>query len=215
MATIDFPNSPSVNQTYTYNNRTWLWNGNAWVLAVNNVALQQGLHTALVPVQAMADDLSGSLTAPGSLLTIYNSTYGVLGYYRQFSGTANNFVGVPFNLPKGARGGAIKFRIVGFSPSADASAQTWTLNSYNVANGTNVYTTTGQTTQSINVSFTTTTANAYYVSAFSGTFTITTDADGVQPFFTLYRQGATDTSNVAFNLVACEIQYTINQPTDA
>jgi hypothetical protein len=28
---IDFPSSPTLNQTYTFNGRTWKWNGTAWV----------------------------------------------------------------------------------------------------------------------------------------------------------------------------------------
>jgi hypothetical protein len=27
---INFPNSPSLNQTYVYGNITWAWNGSAW-----------------------------------------------------------------------------------------------------------------------------------------------------------------------------------------
>lgn len=28
---IDFPSSPTLNQQYTFNGRTWQWNGTAWV----------------------------------------------------------------------------------------------------------------------------------------------------------------------------------------
>jgi hypothetical protein len=28
---IDFPSSPTLNQRYTFNGRTWQWNGTAWV----------------------------------------------------------------------------------------------------------------------------------------------------------------------------------------
>ena len=27
---INFPNSPSLNQTYVFGNITWVWNGSAW-----------------------------------------------------------------------------------------------------------------------------------------------------------------------------------------
>lgn len=30
MATINFPASPALNDTYTFNNNTWLWNGGGW-----------------------------------------------------------------------------------------------------------------------------------------------------------------------------------------
>ncbi len=32
MPTINFPSSPSLNQTYALGNRTWKWNGSAWEL---------------------------------------------------------------------------------------------------------------------------------------------------------------------------------------
>ena len=28
---IDFPSSPTTNQTYTYNNKVWVYSGTAWV----------------------------------------------------------------------------------------------------------------------------------------------------------------------------------------
>lgn len=32
MATINFPSSPTLNQTYTYGNQTWYWNATGWAL---------------------------------------------------------------------------------------------------------------------------------------------------------------------------------------
>jgi hypothetical protein len=32
---INFPSSPSLNSTYTYLNRTWIWTGQAWKLTPN------------------------------------------------------------------------------------------------------------------------------------------------------------------------------------
>lgn len=39
---IDFPTSPVANQTYTFNGRTWVWNGSGWERQINagqNVAV--------------------------------------------------------------------------------------------------------------------------------------------------------------------------------
>jgi hypothetical protein len=48
MAAINFPNSPSVNQQYTQNGRTWYWDGQSWLASNSNwIVLQDDLvnHT--------------------------------------------------------------------------------------------------------------------------------------------------------------------------
>ncbi len=30
MAAIDFPTSPTIGQIYTFNGRSWVWDGTAW-----------------------------------------------------------------------------------------------------------------------------------------------------------------------------------------
>lgn len=37
MATIDFPNSPNVNDTFTVGERTWKWTGSTWDVVVTTV----------------------------------------------------------------------------------------------------------------------------------------------------------------------------------
>lgn len=73
---IDFPSSPSLNQTYTYNGRTWRWNGEGWQLetavptgsigtaeladgAVTDAKLATGLSPELAAGTAAAPSLSG------------------------------------------------------------------------------------------------------------------------------------------------------------
>lgn len=36
MAAIDFPNSPSVNDTFTVGDRTWKWDGTTWNMVISN-----------------------------------------------------------------------------------------------------------------------------------------------------------------------------------
>jgi hypothetical protein len=36
---IDFPVSPALNQEYTFDGRTWLWNGSGWEVKANQVIL--------------------------------------------------------------------------------------------------------------------------------------------------------------------------------
>jgi len=49
--TIDFPSSPTLNQRYTFNGRTWQWNGSAWV-ALSQEATSSTVSTDLDPVIA-------------------------------------------------------------------------------------------------------------------------------------------------------------------
>jgi hypothetical protein len=37
---MDFPNSPTVNQTYTVGDKTWKWSGTAWEIVVNRPAMR-------------------------------------------------------------------------------------------------------------------------------------------------------------------------------
>lgn len=42
MAAIDFPNSPSVNDTHTVGNRVWKWNGTVWEVVRSTVPYATG-----------------------------------------------------------------------------------------------------------------------------------------------------------------------------
>jgi hypothetical protein len=37
MPNINFPSSPALNQTYSFNNRTWIWNGSGWKVVTPNM----------------------------------------------------------------------------------------------------------------------------------------------------------------------------------
>jgi hypothetical protein len=41
MAAIDFPNSPTLNQEFTANGRTWIWNGTVWANKVSNTSVSR------------------------------------------------------------------------------------------------------------------------------------------------------------------------------
>ena len=42
MTAIDFPNSPSVNDTHTVGNRIWKWNGTVWEVVRSSVPYSTG-----------------------------------------------------------------------------------------------------------------------------------------------------------------------------
>ena len=46
---INFPDSPSVGQTYTVGNRIWTYNGTAWVLTTSGVVPDGGIFDGGTP----------------------------------------------------------------------------------------------------------------------------------------------------------------------
>lgn len=51
---VDFPSSPSLNDTYTSGGRTWKWNGTGWI--VQPVVLTLGAVTAALGYTPLPDD---------------------------------------------------------------------------------------------------------------------------------------------------------------
>jgi hypothetical protein len=71
MPAIDFPNSPSVNQTFTVGERTWKWTGTAWdVVVTTQVTGPQGEPGEGIAAGGTADQV---LTKASS--TNYDTTW--------------------------------------------------------------------------------------------------------------------------------------------
>lgn len=59
MTTINFPNSPAVNDTYSFNNRTWVWNGSGWARDVTVTDIINGVITGGTTGQVLTKVNSG------------------------------------------------------------------------------------------------------------------------------------------------------------
>jgi hypothetical protein len=66
MPAIDFPNSPSVNDTHTVGNRVWKWNGTVWEVVRSTVPYSTGATGAT--------GSTGPTGAAGAILAINNDT---------------------------------------------------------------------------------------------------------------------------------------------
>jgi len=75
---IIFPSSPAVNQTYTFNGRTWYWNGSAWQLQVNSLQVIGGTLTNNLTLAAGTTSLSPLTFQSGTNLT--TATAGAIEY---------------------------------------------------------------------------------------------------------------------------------------
>lgn len=80
---IDFPASPTLNQTYTYNGRSWKWDGSAWMAvdASNDYPLLSSSNTFSASPQTINASASAkglviknNATTPGNPLEIQNSS---------------------------------------------------------------------------------------------------------------------------------------------
>lgn len=86
---IDFPTSPATNQVYSYNNRSWTWNGSAWLSAQPSNSFgnifSSGRLTVSSGVPVPTTDISTS--------TIYYTPYNgnIISLYDGTSWTANTF----------------------------------------------------------------------------------------------------------------------------
>jgi hypothetical protein len=75
---IDFPLSPSLNDIYTYNSKSWTWNGYAWVISMG---------VGSVAGVASFNGFSGAISLSGTTQEIEIN-----------SSTANLVVGLPDNV---------------------------------------------------------------------------------------------------------------------
>ncbi len=65
---IDFPNLPTVNQTFTSSGRTWKWTGVRWEIVVLNVDTLENYYTSQQVDEAIAGYTSLSDTPPTSAI---------------------------------------------------------------------------------------------------------------------------------------------------
>ena len=61
MPAIDFPNSPSVNDTHTVGNRVWKWNGTVWEVVRSTVPYSTGATGPTGPTGATVTGPTGSV----------------------------------------------------------------------------------------------------------------------------------------------------------
>ena len=61
MPAIDFPNSPSVNDTHTVGNRVWKWNGTVWEVVRSTVPYSTGPTGPTGPTGSTVTGPTGSV----------------------------------------------------------------------------------------------------------------------------------------------------------
>jgi len=97
---LNFPDSPSLNQSYTFNNKTWTYNGNAWALAYGSLTtslVTEGSNLYFTNVRAMAaitGNTLSNITVSGNV-TVGNIRLSTNGVVTFPDGTRQNTAAVP------------------------------------------------------------------------------------------------------------------------
>jgi hypothetical protein len=124
---IDFPNSPSNNQTYTYNDRAWVYNSTAgaWISQGGAVAAvgSQGPQgpTSNATTISVAPIFAGALIAANASKSLSATTWTALNNLGEIIYDTNNFVSTPSRLTIPA--GVSKVKLSGAATGASATAQ--------------------------------------------------------------------------------------------
>jgi hypothetical protein len=75
---INFPSSPAPNDTYTYGNRVWKWNGSSWITVAYTTAITTSNYVATVNgITGDASITAGSnvtVTQAGKTITIASTS---------------------------------------------------------------------------------------------------------------------------------------------
>lgn len=92
MATLNFPTSPSVNQTYTIGEVTWIWTGSAWIKLTSSPQTPIVINTITNSTSTVTGSvtISGGLGVGGSVNIGQTST--VAGAEIITTATLNNYV---------------------------------------------------------------------------------------------------------------------------
>ena len=92
---IDFPNSPTVNQTFTSGSTTWVWDGTAWNLQTTTTASNDSMPVGSIMWFAGSTAPTGWILANGAVYP--NGTYPNL--YAAIGNTYGGTVGTSFAVP--------------------------------------------------------------------------------------------------------------------
>jgi hypothetical protein len=95
MATLNFPTSPSVNQTYTIGDQTWIWTGSAWIKLTSSPQTPIVINTVTQSTSTVTGSvvITGGLGVGGSVNIGTTST--IAGAQIITTATLNNYVNQP------------------------------------------------------------------------------------------------------------------------
>lgn len=88
MPSIDFPSSPSLNQTYTFEGRTWKWNGVGWQIFNSSLSPEVGTNSVSQTVSLNPQATSVVNFTLHPMVQIYSITSTVSAWVRVYHSSA-------------------------------------------------------------------------------------------------------------------------------
>jgi hypothetical protein len=85
---INFPASPSLNQTYTYEGRTWKWNGVGWQIYVANPSPEVGLNSVSTTLTVAPNATASSTITLHPMVLIHSITCSAPAWIRVYNSDA-------------------------------------------------------------------------------------------------------------------------------
>jgi hypothetical protein len=145
MATLNFPTSPSVNQTYTIGDQTWIWTGSAWIKLTSSPQTPIVINTITNSTSTVTGSvvITGGLGVGGSVNI--GSTSTIAGAQILTTATLNDYVlqpvfiaGTGTAITTSTSGGTELVKIWSTATLQDVTDRGYTTtNQINIANSTN------------------------------------------------------------------------------
>lgn len=107
MSTLNFPVNPTLNQVYSFENKTWIWNGQGWRLnpsgAINNIPIgNTGPSTGAFTTLSAIGNITGNyIIGNGSQLTGLAETYGNANVAANLAAFGSNPISTTGNITAG------------------------------------------------------------------------------------------------------------------
>ena len=99
MSIIQFPNNPTLYQTFTVGSKTWIWNGYAWDLqTANTTNLSTVANNALLIAQAAYNNSNSSFNTANSAYNVANLSFTVANSAWNTANTANTTANIALSV---------------------------------------------------------------------------------------------------------------------
>ena len=212
MAALNFPSSPTLNEIYTANGRSWIWNGNSWnvYFATNNYVLKSETGsfantTNEVYIDAAAMTTGGSSGALADRVYLGGADIVFDSYV--FDAGVDSYSQFKFSLPENLETGSLRAKFKWTAENGGTGHVLWGIQARSAANDDTISGSWGSAVEVVDEFIT-----GYDCHITSGTSQISTANalhGGDVIFFRAYRKSSDSSDTLAVNAIlqGVSVQY--------